>query len=224
MWMARYKRISFWRSVDISCLSQVLVFLVHLSNRKALEAIQYDRPYSSRPTSDYDSYSHLKQHSCLWHLMRLVLRVLWKQNWGNDLISQKLILLSYTKVWLIKVSPAFEWMPWQGGLLTCLSISGSWYLPKNLWYTTKLTALDNSTIPHAKADMTVSTFEFAERFGTSFMMIKSDINGNITRLETARQKDPQKFNLLFSIVLDEVQRGQQGGTYSDTKGLLWLKR
>ena len=55
-------------------------------------------------------------------------------------------------------------------------------------------------------------------------MIRSDINGNIERLETARQKDPAKFKQLFKIIVDEVDRGQWKDKYSDTRGLLWLKR
>ncbi len=65
---------------------------------------------------------------------------------------------------------------------------------------------------------------FAEKFGTSFALIKADIGGNISRLESAREKDPAQNAQLFAIILGEVGRGEQGGKYSDTKALLWLKR
>ena len=64
----------------------------------------------------------------------------------------------------------------------------------------------------------------AEKFGTSFVMVKADINSNIDRLETARQRHSAKSPDLFEIILDEISRGKQGDKYSDTKGLLWLKR
>lgn len=65
---------------------------------------------------------------------------------------------------------------------------------------------------------------YAEKFGTSFALIKADIGGNISRLETARRKDPAKYAELFTIVKDEIDRKEQSGKYSDTKALLWLKR
>ena len=64
----------------------------------------------------------------------------------------------------------------------------------------------------------------AEKFGTSFIMIKTDISSNIDRLETAQQRLPAKSPELFEIIMDEISRGKQGDKYSDTKGLLWLKR
>ena len=64
----------------------------------------------------------------------------------------------------------------------------------------------------------------AEKFGASFMLIKSDIGGNIDRLENARSKDAQKYATLFSIIEDEISREEQAGRYSDSKALLWLKR
>ena len=66
--------------------------------------------------------------------------------------------------------------------------------------------------------------EWTEKFGASFTLIKSDIGGNIERLESARQKDTQKFALLFTICLDEIARKQQVEKYSDSRALLWLKR
>ena len=65
---------------------------------------------------------------------------------------------------------------------------------------------------------------FAEKFGTSFFIIRSDINGNIERLETAKRCDPEEFRELFQIVLDEIKRGKQSEKYSQARALLWLKR
>ena len=63
-----------------------------------------------------------------------------------------------------------------------------------------------------------------EKFGTSFTLIKADIGGNINRLEEARKKDVQKFEVLFEIALEEISRGRQGDKYSESRALLWLKR
>lgn len=86
-------------------------------------------------------------------------------------------------------------------------------------------------------------------------IVRSDVGGNIDRLERARRRgqearssgqtpaggegsaapstsssscvaassDPS-FRLLFSIPLDEIERGADLGAKSDAKGLLWLKR
>lgn len=69
-----------------------------------------------------------------------------------------------------------------------------------------------------------ATSACAEKLGTAFAMVRSDVGGNIDRLETRRATDPDKFGLLFNIVLAEVEAGQEGGSLSATKGLLWLKR
>ncbi len=62
-----------------------------------------------------------------------------------------------------------------------------------------------------------------EKFGASFMMVRSDIGGNINRLAQKLAADPAKFASLFTIVLDDIEKGDTGGS-SCTKGLLWLKR
>ena len=64
----------------------------------------------------------------------------------------------------------------------------------------------------------------AGKFGTSFIMVKTDINSNIDRLEAAHQRQSAQSPELFEIILAEISRGKQGDKYSDTKGLLWLKR
>lgn len=62
-----------------------------------------------------------------------------------------------------------------------------------------------------------------EKFGTSFLIVKSDIQGNIDRLASRFQTRPDRYTQLYPIVLDEVTTGDTGNT-SCTKGLLWLQR
>lgn len=54
--------------------------------------------------------------------------------------------------------------------------------------------------------------------------MRSDVGGNIDRLRGRQATDPQKYELVFDIVLAEVALGSQNGSSSATKGLLWLKR
>jgi Glycolipid transfer protein (GLTP) len=54
--------------------------------------------------------------------------------------------------------------------------------------------------------------------------VRSDVGGNIDRLRGRQATDPQKYELVFDIVLAEVAVGSQNGSSSATKGLLWLKR
>ena len=67
-------------------------------------------------------------------------------------------------------------------------------------------------------------FHSADKFGTGFTLIRSDIGGNVDRLAAAYGKDNAKFRDIFAIVLEEVQRGEQEGKQSETNALLWLKR
>lgn len=67
-------------------------------------------------------------------------------------------------------------------------------------------------------------FYTAEKFGASFALVRSDLGGNIDRLETARRKNISKYASLYPIILDEINRKEQGEKYSDSKALLWLKR
>ena len=62
------------------------------------------------------------------------------------------------------------------------------------------------------------------QFGPGLAIVKSDIGGNIGRLEAARERDPARFGELFAIPRDEVARGAPLDGHSDVKALLWLKR
>lgn len=64
----------------------------------------------------------------------------------------------------------------------------------------------------------------AEKLGTSFALVRSDVGGNINRLKARQAAEPQTFALVFDIVLAEVAAGEQNGNSSATKGLLWLER
>ncbi|XP_074304631.1 glycolipid transfer protein 1-like [Silene latifolia] len=63
-----------------------------------------------------------------------------------------------------------------------------------------------------------------DKLGASMALVKSDIGGNITRLETKYNTDPAKFNYLYSMVQVEVETKTAKGSSSCTNGLLWLTR
>ena len=83
------------------------------------------------------------------------------------------------------------------------------------------------TVPQCRAQMLLhcgfTDVAFAEKLGTSFLIVRSDIQGNIDRLSLRQQSDPSRYRLLYAIVLDEVRNGDTGNS-SCTKGLLWLQR
>lgn len=63
-----------------------------------------------------------------------------------------------------------------------------------------------------------------DKLGAAMAIVKSDIGGNITRLEEKYNSDPAKFNLLYSMVKVEVEAKTAKGSSSCTNGLLWLTR
>ena len=65
----------------------------------------------------------------------------------------------------------------------------------------------------------------ADHLGTGFLLVKSDVGGNIDRLAARASTNPSKYSEnVYAIVLDEVEAGDQTGSSSCTKGLLWLTR
>lgn len=65
----------------------------------------------------------------------------------------------------------------------------------------------------------------AEKLGTGFALVKSDVGGNIDRLATRAATSPTAYDLdIFQILRDEVAQGSNTSSSSCTKGLLWLKR
>ncbi|KAK6141646.1 hypothetical protein DH2020_024619 [Rehmannia glutinosa] len=63
-----------------------------------------------------------------------------------------------------------------------------------------------------------------DKFGAAMALVKSDIGGNITRLETKYLSNPTKYNHLYSMVQEEVDAKTAKGSSSCTNGLLWLTR
>ena len=63
-----------------------------------------------------------------------------------------------------------------------------------------------------------------DKFGAAMTLVKSDIGGNITRLESKYNSDPSKFEYLYNMVKVEVESKTAKGSSSCTNGLLWLTR
>ncbi|KAM5553210.1 glycolipid transfer protein 1 [Rosa sericea] len=63
-----------------------------------------------------------------------------------------------------------------------------------------------------------------EKFGAAMTLVKSDVGGNITRLETKYSSNPSEFDLLYSLVRVEVEAKTAKASSSCTNGLLWLTR
>ncbi|KAK4720234.1 hypothetical protein R3W88_018572 [Solanum pinnatisectum] len=63
-----------------------------------------------------------------------------------------------------------------------------------------------------------------EKFGAAMALVKSDIGGNITRLENKYLLNPTKYTNLYSMVQEEVEAKTAKGSSSCTNGLLWLTR
>ncbi|VVA16117.1 PREDICTED: glycolipid transfer [Prunus dulcis] len=63
-----------------------------------------------------------------------------------------------------------------------------------------------------------------DKFGAAMTLVKSDIGGNITRLESKYSSNPSKFNYLYSLVQLEVETKTAKASSSCTNGLLWLTR
>ncbi|KAI4345826.1 hypothetical protein L6164_012918 [Bauhinia variegata] len=63
-----------------------------------------------------------------------------------------------------------------------------------------------------------------DKFGAAMALVKSDIGGNITRLESKYETNPSRFNCLYSLVQVEVETKTAKSSSSCTNGLLWLTR
>ncbi|XP_010238896.1 glycolipid transfer protein 1 isoform X3 [Brachypodium distachyon] len=63
-----------------------------------------------------------------------------------------------------------------------------------------------------------------DKFGSAMSIVKSDIGGNITRLETKYASDPSKYEQLHAMVQVEVTSKSAKSSSSCTNGLLWLTR
>ncbi|KAL0927300.1 hypothetical protein M5K25_001462 [Dendrobium thyrsiflorum] len=63
-----------------------------------------------------------------------------------------------------------------------------------------------------------------DKFGAAMALVKSDVGGNITRLENKYNTDPSKFKYLYTFVQVEVETKTAKSSSSCTNGLLWLTR
>ncbi|KAL2633993.1 hypothetical protein R1flu_005472 [Riccia fluitans] len=63
-----------------------------------------------------------------------------------------------------------------------------------------------------------------EKFGSSMALVKSDIGGNIDRLDAKYATDSTSYTLLYEIVRKEVAENTAKKSASCTNGLLWLTR
>ncbi|GBG60490.1 hypothetical protein CBR_g5664 [Chara braunii] len=63
-----------------------------------------------------------------------------------------------------------------------------------------------------------------DRFGAALALVKSDIGGNISRLQGIYDKHPEMYRDVYDIVRKEVAAKTARGSSSGTNGLLWLTR
>ncbi|XVE65802.1 hypothetical protein DITRI_Ditri08aG0028600 [Diplodiscus trichospermus] len=63
-----------------------------------------------------------------------------------------------------------------------------------------------------------------DKFGPAMTLVKSDIGGNISRLEKKYQSNTTKYNYLYNMVKEEVECKTAKGSSSCTNGILWLTR
>jgi len=63
-----------------------------------------------------------------------------------------------------------------------------------------------------------------DKFGAAMAIVKTDIGGNITRLENKYCSDPSKYEHLYTMAQEEVQNKTAKASSSCTTGLLWLTR
>ncbi|VFQ76845.1 unnamed protein product [Cuscuta campestris] len=62
------------------------------------------------------------------------------------------------------------------------------------------------------------------KLGAAMSVVKSDISGNISRLESKYETNPSRFNYLYSFVQAEVETKTAKSSSSCTNALLWLTR
>ncbi|KAG6783782.1 hypothetical protein POTOM_009456 [Populus tomentosa] len=67
-------------------------------------------------------------------------------------------------------------------------------------------------------------YMLADNFGPAMGPVKSDIGGNISRLETRYLSNQSEFNYLYRIVQSEIESKKAKSSSSCTNALLWLTR
>ncbi|XP_030548696.1 glycolipid transfer protein 1-like isoform X2 [Rhodamnia argentea] len=63
-----------------------------------------------------------------------------------------------------------------------------------------------------------------DKFGAAMALVKSDIGGNVSRLQAKYESNPSQFKFLYSMVQVEVETKTAKASSSCTNGLLWLTR
>ncbi|MCO5579129.1 hypothetical protein L7F22_032981 [Adiantum nelumboides] len=63
-----------------------------------------------------------------------------------------------------------------------------------------------------------------DKFGAAMALVKSDVGGNITRLDTRYKEDTSAYYLLHDIVRKEISEKKAKNSNSCVNGLLWLTR
>ncbi|KAK3028129.1 hypothetical protein RJ639_038990 [Escallonia herrerae] len=83
---------------------------------------------------------------------------------------------------------------------------------------------EGEMLTKAFLDVCKQILPIIDKFGAAMALVKSDIGGNITRLENKYLSNPSEFNYLYSMVRVEVQTKTAKASSSCTNGLLWLTR
>lgn len=63
-----------------------------------------------------------------------------------------------------------------------------------------------------------------DKFGSSMALVKSDVGGNIARLDAKYEENPAANAMLYDIIRAEVASKTAKGSSSCTNGMLWLTR
>ncbi|QDZ23818.1 glycolipid transfer protein [Chloropicon primus] len=63
-----------------------------------------------------------------------------------------------------------------------------------------------------------------DKLGAGFTVVRIDVNGNVDRIHKRFVTSAEEYENIYAILEGEVQRNEQTGNSSCTKGLLWLKR
>ncbi|XP_058101562.1 glycolipid transfer protein 1-like [Magnolia sinica] len=63
-----------------------------------------------------------------------------------------------------------------------------------------------------------------DKFGAAMALVKSDVGGNISRLDSKYSSNPSEFNHLYTMVRAEIEAKTAKASSSCTNGLLWLTR
>ncbi|BBN02654.1 hypothetical protein MPTK1_2g17000 [Marchantia polymorpha subsp. ruderalis] len=83
---------------------------------------------------------------------------------------------------------------------------------------------NNNLLTEPFLDVCRSMLPVVDKFGSSMALVKSDVGGNIGRLDAKYATDTTSYYLLYDIVRKEVADKTAKNSNSCTNGLLWLTR